>query len=513
MSFLSIVLILLAVSVVLLQLSKKLRLPYPSLLAFAGLGLATVPHGPHLILNPQIALAIFVTPALFNAAFRTSPRELLKHWVPLVALAGASVIITVFAVGVVGHILGHLSWAAALTLGAIVSPPDASAVSAVLNRFPLPRRTLLILEGESLLNDASALLFFGIFQAMALSDGSSMWKITGSLLVAVPAGAFLGYALGRVFTVVTRWTAGTLSASIAEVTLTFAAWVAAERLHVSPILSVVVLAMTIARSAPRQQMPRDRVQSVAVWGSMTFAFSALAFLLLGMQVADIARHLHSVSLRSAIVFGLCICVVTVLVRIAWVFLYRVLFRRILLDTVSSVPSARISFFVSWCGIRGLVTIATASSLPIEFPARDLIVFAAFMVVLGTLVIQGFTIGPLVTLLGIQAGNSLQTESHRVRTELLETGLAFLRGREGPSAENLRSELRSAVDQMSRQDFSARRSHMDRVRIGLVEAQREKLIELRDSGQIQEDIFQLIEEELDWNFLAATPSDDLTLEEI
>ena len=501
------------IAVILLQVSRRFALPYPSLLALAGIAVAAIPFLPNIILEPNVALALFVTPALFDAAYDTPPRELKRHWLPLSFLAVAAVVVTTVTVAVVGHHMANLGWAAALTLGAIVSPPDASAVSAVLNRFPLPRRTLLILEGESLLNDATALLFFGTAQAVALHQTSSVWRTAGPLLFAIPGGVLLGFVLGKLFEFVARWTAGSLSASIAEIAVTFGAWLLSEHLHVSPILAVVVLAMTIAKSTPKQQPPRDRVHSTALWGSLTFTLGALAFLLLGMQVLDAAQNLSGVSLRGAIIFGAVVTLITVVTRIAWVYIYRVTVERFVKDRERRLPSAGVTFLTSWCGIRGILTIATASSLPQNFPARSLIVFAAFSVVLGTLVVQGFTIGPLVRLLRISTDDSLREETEQARYQILETGLSCIRERTDAAAMGVRRELESALRNVGRLDFSAQSSGIDKVRRIVIQAQRERLILLRESGQILEDVFQALEEELDWAALAASPSEDLALEEV
>lgn len=506
------ILVLMVVAVVLLQVSRRFSLPYPALLALAGIAVAAIPFLPNIILEPDLALAIFVTPALFDAAYDTAPRDLKSHWQPLAFLAVAAVIITTLTVSLVGHFMADLGWAAALTLGAIVSPPDASAVSAVLNRFPLPRRTLLLLEGESLLNDATTLLLFGTAQAIAVHGRASTWSTVGPLLLAIPGGAFLGYVLGRIFLLVAKWTAGSLSASIAEISVTFGAWILAEKLHVSPILSVVVLAMTIAEGAPKQEPARDRVHSTALWGSITFILGAVAFLLLGMQVLDVAKHLSGVSLRSAVLFGVAVTLTTVATRIAWVFLYRVGVARFSTNK-SALQPVGVTFLTSWCGIRGILTIATASALPHDFPGRSLIVFASFSVVLGTLVVQGFTIGPLVNLLHLEPDDSLKEETGQVRKQLLEVGLRYLGERTDASAASIRKELLSALKQADSLDFSAQSSSLDKLRCSVVDAQRTHLIDLRDHGDIQEDVFQFLEEELDWNALAASPAEDLTLEEV
>jgi CPA1 family monovalent cation:H+ antiporter len=282
---------------------------------------------------------------------------------------------------------------------------------------------------------------------------------------------------------------------------------------VSPILAVVALAITVAKGAPKQEAPRDRVHSTTLRGAMSFILGTVAFLLLGMQVLDAAAHLSGISLRSAVRFGTIVFLVTVLVRIVWVFLYRGTVERITLASMTPLPPAKVSFLTAWCGIRGILTIATASALPANFPGRPLIVFAAFSVVLGTLVVQGFTIGPLVKLLQINPDDSLREEVEQVRGRLLHTALDSIAGRTDAAAKNVRSELEVAVKQVGRLDFSVQTSGMDKLRCSIVDAQRESLISMRDAGEIPEDVFQSLQEELDWAALAASPADDLMLEEI
>ncbi len=220
-----------------------------------------------------------------------------------------------------------------------------------------------------------------------------------------------------------------------------------------------------------------------------------------------------VSLKYAMYFGSAVFLTTVSVRIAWVLLYRASVERATASTDTPLPPARVSFLTSWCGIRGILTIATASALPPGFPGRSLIVFTAFSVVLGTLVVQGFTIGPLIKLLHIEQDDSLKHETEQVREQLLRAGLNSLGNRTDAAAAGIRKELDSALKQVGRLDFSVQSSGIDKLRRGVVEAQRKQLIEMRDKGEIEEDVFQALQEELDWASLAASPSDDLTLEEV
>jgi NhaP-type Na+/H+ or K+/H+ antiporter len=232
-----------------------------------------------------------------------------------------------------------------------------------------------------------------------------------------------------------------------------------------------------------------------------------------MQVLDAANHLGEIPLQQAIAFGTLIFTVTVSVRIAWVFVYRATAEHVAWIAKVPLPPVKVSFLTAWCGIRGILTIATASALPSNFPGRSLIVFAAFSVVLGTLVVQGFTIGPLVRALQLEPDDSLKQEIEQARKRLLHTGLEALHDRSESAANSLKTELQSALQQVGRLDFSAQTSGIDKLRCTIIDAQRQCLILMRDQNEIPEEVFQALQEELDWAALAASPADDLMLEEI
>jgi NhaP-type Na+/H+ or K+/H+ antiporter len=279
MQLFEITLILLTLAVVFMHVARRLRVPYPSLLALAGGCVALLPFAPHLGIQPQLALALFVAPAVLDSAFDMPPRELLRIWVPLVSLAVVLVLLTTVAVAWAGVALAGLPVAAAIALGAIVAPPDAAAAAAVLREFNLPRRTLAVLQGESLLNDAVALLVFGLAVTAAVS--------APRLLIAVPGGAVLGVLCAQLGMSLFNKLAGTLSLIIVQFLTTFGTWILAERLQVSPIVAVVALAAVIARYMPSRTSARDRVNSYAVWATVVFVLNVLAFLLMGLQARDI----------------------------------------------------------------------------------------------------------------------------------------------------------------------------------------------------------------------------------
>ncbi|RSZ39607.1 MULTISPECIES: sodium:proton antiporter [unclassified Variovorax] len=513
------VLVMLIAACLLLQLSRRLALPYPSMLALAGVALGAMPWVPHISLDPHLALALFIAPALLDSAFDTSPRELRRNWMPLVSLVLVAVLLTTAAVAWVGWAFAGLPLAAAITLGAIVAPPDAVAAAAVMQQFRIPRRTLSIINGESLLNDAVALLVFGVAVSAAGAAHAPMSSSLPMLLVAVPGGALVGFAFAKLnLHFGAPLFAGTRSAIIFQFVMTFGAWIVAERLHLSPIISVVAFGMTLGQFAPKRHAPRDRVHSYAVWGAVVFTLNVLAFFLMGLQARGILTRLSGPQLTHALQFAGLVLVLVIAVRVAWVLLYGAAMRSYKLRLIAQghdvpVPSKRIGLLVGWSGMRGLVTLATAFALPADFPGRDLIVLAAFAVVLGTLVIQGFTIGPLIKALKIAPDDSLEKEISLARTAMMDAALAAIEAEAGNEAEAVREEYRAArtLAQDAHQP-QAKTAH-DRLRAVAIRAQRRSLDALRHSGQIEDDAYHQLEEEMDWAELNAIPASDVRLQSV
>jgi Na+/H+ antiporter len=514
MPLFEITLVLLAVAVVFLKVARRLRVPYPSLLALAGGCVAVVPFAPHLNIEPRLVLALFVAPAVMDTAFEMPPREMLRNWLPLVSLAVLLVLATTAAVAWAGVALEGLPLAAALALGAIVAPPDAAAASAVLREFNLPRRMTSVLQGESLLNDAVALLAFGLAVSAATSPGSAWELLVPRLLIAVPGGAVLGFLVGMLGTRIVRTLAGTLSSIIVQFLITYGAWILADRLGLSPIMAMVALAAVAAHYSPARTTARDRLNTNAVWATVVFILNVLAFLLMGLQARVILTQMKGEALMHALGFALTVLALVIGVRFAWVMLYgfvvrrfrHFLAKRVLLETV---PTARIGVLVSWCGMRGLVTLATALALPREFPGRDLIVLSAFTVVLGTLILQGFTMRPLIALLRIDADASLDEDVSRARHAMLDAALATLAGSPGEGAAALRAEY--GATRAASVDRSRPMTDYDHLRLQAIAAERRLLIEWRGQGRIQDDAFHVLEDELDRAELHAGSSGTTWLE--
>ncbi|MET4727990.1 Na+/H+ antiporter [Lysobacter enzymogenes] len=473
---------LLLASALLLPIARRLRLPYPTLLALAGVLVAASPWAPRIGIDPHLALALFISPALLSAAYDTSPHELRRHWPQLLALAVIAVLLTTAAVAWLGWAYSGLPVAAAIALGAIVAPPDAAAAQAVLASQGLPRRTMTVLQGESLLNDAIALLLFAGAVGVASQDGE-LASLAPKLLLGIPGGVLLGVAAGVLFVALWRVWAGTHSITILEFATTFAVWLLAERLHLSAVLAVVTYAMWVARGALRQQSARDRVHSFSVWDSAVFILNVLAFLLMGLQAREIVQRLEPAVLWQSISFAAMVLVVVVAVRMAWVLSYRAILGRLLPSLSRSGGDWRLRVLIGWSGMRGVLTLATAMSLPAEFPGRDLIVLSALVVVLGTLVVQGATIAPLIRWLDIPPDTSLRHDIDRARDVIRAST---------PSNNASLGTGRSAVES----DGTQRE-------LAAVVAQREALHRLLRERQIAADVFAHLQEELDWRELSLT----------
>src|SRR5262249_22997703 len=279
-------------AVALSALARKAKVPYPTFLAAGGALLAFVPASPSWTLEPQLALALFVAPVLLDAAFDTSLRDLRNNWIPVSTLVVVAVGFTTAVVAVVAHrMIADMPWAAAIALGAIVAPPDAAAATAILRQVNLPYRMLKILEGESLLNDASALLIYRVAIGAVAAQHLSWGQFAPLVVVTLAGSLAFGYLSARLWMLVTRRVSDVPSAIIMQFAGTFTVWIVAEHISLSGILTIVAYAFTISRAAPARTPARLRVPSYAVWETAVFILNVLAFILIGMQLGPIWTRL------------------------------------------------------------------------------------------------------------------------------------------------------------------------------------------------------------------------------
>ncbi|MEJ0016975.1 MAG: sodium:proton antiporter [Acetobacteraceae bacterium] len=493
MELFELVLILLLTGAVLTVLAQRIGAPYPALLAIAGAVLALVPSGATATLDPELALALFVAPTLLDAAYDASPRDLKKAWVPVTGLVLVAVALTVAGVAIVARTLvPDMPWAVAIALGAIVAPPDAAAATAVLRTLSPPHRIMVILEGESLLNDASALLIYRVALGAVGGMAFSWWAAGGVLLMTCAGGALLGYGLARLYVALMQPTYDIAVSVVTQFVGTFIVWIVAERLDVSPIITTVVYAVTIARMAPGRLGAEHRRASYAVWEVAVFVLNALAFILIGLQLRGIIGRLDGHAASTAVFAG-AVLLTVVLVRFAWVMGFTTFLRTAPLPPTAFRPPFAGSVVVGWCGMRGIVTLAAALALPDgagpepEFPYRDLVVTAAFAVVLGTLVIQGLTLAPLMRWLRMTDDGAVGRELETARGAVALAATDALRGTGSPYASALIEEFGQTAAPAGRFDLA----------LHVIALQRSRLLELRRTSVIGDEAFQQVEEELDW----------------
>jgi monovalent cation/hydrogen antiporter len=511
MTFLESLLALLLIAIALLQVSRRLALPYPAMLAAAGVVVAWVPGAPVIRIDPQIALALFISPVLLDAAFDFPAGAARRLWRPLLFLAGPAVLLTAAVVAWIGWAYAGLPLAAAVALGAIVAPPDAAAATAIVGQVSLPRRIVATLRGESLFNDATALLLFAA--ALAVQSSGGVHAQTALQIVLAPlGGVLLGVGAALLYRRLNRYVEGTLGGNLLQFVNGIALWVVAEHLHLSAVLCIVAFAMTTASQARERQNPRMRVQSYAVWSAVVFFLNVLAFLLMGMQVRTLIDDTTPARLDEAARFAGFVVLAVILVRLVVVLGYRGVANGLarLRGSGATVP-LRENLLVGWCGMRGLVTLAAAFALPANFPQRDLILLAAFSVVLATLVLQGLTLAPMIKLLGLDRKGQIHHEAGAARGRLVEAALDALEPHRGPEAENLRYAYaiqRRAPDEAATEVENRWRD------LGLlaISAKRSSLGVLHRSHEIGTDTFYDLQEQLDWQELSLLPDEARRIEE-
>lgn len=497
---------LLGVALGLLFLSLRIGVPFASVLALGGAAIAAMPFVPGIALDPQLVLAVFIAPSLLESAYSTSPHELRRNWIPLTSLIVVAVLLTTAAVAGLGMALAGMSLGAAVALGAIVAPPDAVAAVSVMRHYRVSRRTFNVLQGESLLNDATALLILAVATQLVLHPQRSAAADLPFYLLSIPGGLALGYAAARLHRHFAPAVSGSPASILLELALTYGTWLLAERMHVSPILALAAFGMSVANHIPTRTTPRDRLHARSVWGSLIFVLNATAFLLMGLQAREILARLPASSAWSALLFALAVLAVVIGVRLGWSFLHAALIwivSKLRPAGQTALPNWKVHAVIGWSGMRGLVTLACALSLPAEFPHRDLIVLSAYVVVMGTLVIQGLTMGLIIRLLGLPADNSIELEIESTRNALDDVAVQALKTDGSAAAAVLLAEHQDPPMEAGNVGAAATRA----LRVSLLRMQRAALQRMYRDGVIGRDSHQRLLAELDWSELGAARPDE------
>jgi monovalent cation/hydrogen antiporter len=506
--------ILLAIAVVALvvtltALARRLPIPTPILQVMAGLALGFVPGMTVPELEPDLVFFVFLPPILWAAAFFTSVREFKANLRPISLLAVGLVLATTAVVAYTAHLLFPLMpVAVCVAIGAIVSPPDAVAAAAIVSRLPVPRRVIIILEGESLVNDASALVLYRTAVAAAVTGVFSLGEAIVRFFIDAGVGALIGVAVGWCVVQVVRWTKDSMAETLLTIAAPYLAWVAAESIHVSAVLACVTGGIYVRQHFSTVVSPMSRLQAKAVWDLLVFAINALIFLILGLQFKRLMGEVSSGSIGSVILAGVIISLVAIVVRVLWVPVATYLPRRLSAEIRrrDPMPNPKGVALVSWTGMRGIVSLAAALALPLTlrsgapFPYRAEIILITMCVIMITLVLQGLTLAPIIRSFRFPAETVHHEEERHARREALRRGAEALEDlsrepwADPTEVERMRNELR---DRMSHHEQrTPNRDAHRRLRTGVLRAERRMLVRLRNEGAISDETLRELEEELD-----------------
>jgi CPA1 family monovalent cation:H+ antiporter len=531
---LEIILGLLVAVVALATLATRLKIPYPILLVLGGSALGFVPGLPPVELDPELVFLLFLPPLLYVSAIFTSWRDFRANVRAISLLAVGLVLMTTFVVAAVVHAVTGLPWAAAFVLGAIVSPTDAIAATTVAQRLGVPRRIVTILEGESLVNDATGIVAYRVAVAAVVTGAFSAWEAGLQFVVGAAGGIAVGFAVGWLVVWARRHLSEDPSVqNIVSLLTPFVAYLAAEELphslwerlhdligvpadlHFSGVLAVVTTGLYLGRKGPHIISSGTRLQGYATWELITFLLNGLIFILIGLQLRSVVARLDIYSVGDLVFYAVLVSLTVILVRILWVFpatyFPRWVSRR--LRERDPAPPWRSVSIVAWTGMRGVISLAAALALPFQasggpFPDRDLIIFLTFCVILATLVVQGLSLPALIRALGLEDDRIGEKEETHGRIQVAEAALERLEelGAEDWVREDTEERVRGLYT-YRRSRFASRfdgdpdgveerSTDYQRLMVELLVAQRQRLISMRDEGSIGDEVMHRIEHDLD-----------------
>lgn len=535
--------ILLAAAAALRVLAGRLNLPHPVLLVLGGLGLAAIPGLPRIEFEPETLFLLFVPPLLYLTAFTTSLRDFRAQLGPIARYGTVVVLLTIAAVAAVAHaLLPEITWPAAFVLGAIVSPPDPVAAVAVMRKLGAPRRIVTLLEGEGLVNDATALVAYRIAVAAVVTGVFSPGRAALQLLVTGAGGAAVGLGMAWLIGQVRRRTPKfPIVQNTISLLTPFLAYIPADWMGLSGVLAVVAVGLYLGRQGPRIINAATRVQAESTWSMIQFLLESFIFMLIGLELPDVLRALRSHTPAELAGYGAVVSLAAIVVRLIYTFaavwLLRVARRR---REGPSEPSWQEATFIGWTAMRGGDSLVIALALPLRtatgepFPARELIIFLTFAVIFDTLVLQGLTLKPLLRWLRLQDGGELDDEEAHARRVAAEVGLRRLDEegrRDGVDPEvlgSLRKQYAARVDRWSARDRDAHgaedtdhRGLADRdgsgaerdatgyrrLRTAMIDAERRAIIELRDRHAIGDEVLRRVQRDLDLETMLLESGED------
>jgi monovalent cation/hydrogen antiporter len=510
------VIILLAVVTALAEITDKIRIPYPILLVLAGMGIGLFPGLPIITLDPEIVFLIFLPPILYSAAWSTSWPDFKKAKRPITLLAIGCVIFTTCAVAIIAHaFIPDMGWPEAFVLGAIISPPDAVAATAATKGLGVPKRVITVLEGESLVNDATGLIAYRYAVVATVTGAFHFWEAGVQFLFVGAAGIATGFVVGFIF----RWIHKiTPDNPTTDTTLTFlapfVAYLSAEAIHVSGVLAVVVAGLYLSWYSSEIFSQQTRLQTKGAWDTVIFVLNGIIFILIGLQLPEIIKNTENHSISSMIKYGAIISLAVIIGRIIWVYPGAYVPRWLSKGIRDREPDTTIGLvsIVAWSGMRGVVSLAAALALPLTiagdqpFPHRDLIIFITFCVIFSTLVLQGLTLRPLIRWFGIKPDDKEIVIEENARVHLASSIIEHIEENYSLAlSEEVLNQIKTKYEiriQRLRKDGLQRRMdekqiiEFHRIQQELLDLERRQLLDLRRNGSISDEAMRKIEYELD-----------------
>jgi len=496
----------------LLALAPLVHIPYPILLVLGGLAIGVIPGMPTVELQPELIFFGVLPPLLYSAAFFTSLRDLRTQARPIGLLAVGLVLATTVGVAVLAHaVVDGMTWASAFVLGAIVSPTDPIAATAIARRLGVPRKLVAIVEGESLVNDGTGLVLYRAAVAAVVSGSFSALETSGRFFLAAIGGIAIGLAVGWVVREIRR----RLDNPPAEITISlmtgYVAFIPADLAGVSGVLAAVSAGVYLGWYTPVLTTPQVRLQGIAVWEIVQYLLNALLFVLIGLQLPIVVDALGNLSAGRLLTYAALVSLAVIVLRFAWVYAVHYLPKRI----GGGMANGRGAAFISWAGMRGAVSLAAALALPLTtdaglpVPGRDLILFLTFAVILVTLVGQGLSLPALIRVLRLEVDESEDREDAKARIHAAEAAITRLAELEAEdwvradTAERLRGayrfrndRFRARLDDEDDGEIESRSLDYQRLRRELLDAEREALLELRRTGKISNDVWLRVGRDLD-----------------
>ncbi len=512
-------LLLLTVTAGFAVLARRIQVPYPIVLVIGGLLLGLVPHVPRVSLAPDVVFLVFLPPLLFSASFHISWRDFRQNLTSIVLLAFGLVGFTVFGVAAAARwLFSGFDWRLGLVLGAVVATTDAIAATATAKRLGLPRGITDLLEAESLVNDGSGLLALKFTVAIVVTGLTPSLAVGASQLLYLIAGAVI---IGLLIGAIVGWLGEKVNDAPIEITISFitpyVTYLIAEAAHCSGVLATIACGLYLGHRSYRYFSLHARIEASAFWRTIDFILNGLVFLLLGLQLPIILADIRNFSIGTLVAYGVLFSVVVILLRLFWAYpgaWLSIRIRRHVLHMGEVQLNKREVFLVGWAGMRGVLALAAAFSLPEKlnsgapFPQRSMIIFLAFCVIFATLVLQGLTMPMLIRRLGMAGSSETQEEERWARRQMLETALRELEQRRDDDQRNeesvralesfYRRELHLTRSPESEEESSSRGEAERRRQLGrdLRAVERQTILRLRNEDKIHDETLRTLERELD-----------------